>query len=774
MEINLNQLSAQKSESTVGRTKMRLSENAQSMVFQMFTKNIYSNPIGTVVREITSNCFDSHVEAGVNSPVIIRKTVDKADNTIYISFIDFGVGMSPDRVENIYGVYFESTKRADNSQIGGFGIGGKTPLAYKRSTGHGEGEYDNSFFAITNFDGMKYYYCISEGEECPEISLLHQEETTERNGTEIRIPVLEKDLYSFKKEMTRQLYYFENVVFEGFDADDFNSNHYDEILTNTYTIVRGKNFLFRGTEYANEMHVCLGRVAYPIDYNVLGLSINDFRLPIAIRLEVGEINPTANRETLDYNEHTIKIIKKKLAQAKQEITELLAKEYSNIVTLEDYFKVKNQFGVLTFANGVSINVGNLIKQSDIDFSNFKYGFMKMPNDKQLFKFFFNTKTYGKKTRSRSRYNSKTEFEGGYDEIFKNSNLLYIDGEFTRKVVKQSYLKHIHEQYHIINRRNLCEFHMRGEIAELFNVHLDKTCDDNGKPVAYIQSLIDMQEEFFTIVRSNAKNYDTLEVPEDFIINRKKKDSLSEEIRKTTIPVKLIGTYSKTRVRVQDLIDYKMPIFYGTQEDESALRSCHDLFSELFDKRAVVRNYYDNYFLTGYDDYYRKPKKDNVKNSIMFVVVAQANVKYFEYCKKAYKASEFFTRMLYRKEEKVMSYYQTHDLISKWNGIGDLYKTPNFKKVNDSTGKKIAEIVKYIDNLPNSDNSIGNFEHLLLRYFDFSKIKKTGEQERIDRLIDEIKKVEILNEKTLQYIYFRYDSELTCSTLVEVLKKVMVF
>ena len=175
MQINLKELSTQAIESTTGTKKMRLSENAQSMVFQLFTKNVYSNPIGTVVREITSNCFDSHIEANtMKSPVVIKRFIDKQTNTQYISFIDYGVGMSPDRIDNIYGIYFESTKRVDNTQIGGFGIGGKSPLAYKRSTGQGEGEYDNSFYVITNFDGIKYCYLIFEGADTPVISLLHQ------------------------------------------------------------------------------------------------------------------------------------------------------------------------------------------------------------------------------------------------------------------------------------------------------------------------------------------------------------------------------------------------------------------------------------------------------------------------------------------------------------------------------------------------------------------------------------------------------------------------
>lgn len=523
MKINLKELSTQETESTSTAQKMRLSDNATSMVFQIFSKNIYSNPIGSIVREITSNCFDSHIEAGVNSPVLIKKSSDKETGAIYISFIDYGIGMSPDRIANVYGVYFESTKRVDNTQIGGFGIGGKTPLAYKRKTGYGEAEYDNSFEIITNFDGIKYTYLVYEGKETPEWNLVNSVATKEHNGTEIRVPVLEKDLNTFAKEMVRQLYYFENVIFEGFD-DDY---RYGETLMNEYQIVRGKTFLYRGGEYASQMHVCLGRVAYPIDYNLLNVNSSDYNLPVAVKLEVGEIGVTASRENIDYSENTIKVLKKKLEAVKKEMTDLIAKQYSNIVTLKDYFLVKNDFGVLNFANGMSIKVGNLIKQSDVDFSNFRYQFMKMSNDKQLFRFFFEVKSYGKKP-TRSRYSSKYEFDGGYEEMKRNENLLYVNDEFNRKVVKQAWLKSKYELYHIISKRDLVAGYIRGEVAELFNVSLDKLADDNGKPIAYVQSLIDMQEEYFEIVRGKASDYDTIEIPEDFVQSRKNRKVLSKE------------------------------------------------------------------------------------------------------------------------------------------------------------------------------------------------------------------------------------------------------
>jgi hypothetical protein len=771
MKINLKELSQQETESTTTSKKMKLSDNATSMVFQIFSKNIYSNPIGSIVREITSNCFDSHVEAGVKTPVLIKKSVDKETGVIYISFIDYGTGISPERMENIYGTYFESSKRADNTQIGGFGIGGKTPLAYKRKTGHGEAEYDNSYEIITIYNGIKYTYLVYEGAETPEYSDPETTPTTEHNGTEIRVTVLERDLSSFAKEMVRQLYYFENIIFEGFDDEDY---CYGNTLMNEYQIVRGKTFLYRGDEYSNQMHACLGRVAYPLDYNVLGLNSSDYNLSIAVRLEVGEIGVTASRETIDYSENTIKVLKRKLEEAKKEITELLVKQYSNIVTLEDYFMVKNNFGILNFANGMSINVGNLIKQKDIDFSNFRYQFMKMPNDKQLFRFFFEVKSYGKKP-SRSRYSSKYEFEGGYDEMKRNGNLLYIEGEFLRKVVKQAWLKSEHELYHIISKRNLCEAFIRSEIAELFNVHMDTLVDTNGKPIAYIQSLIDMQEEYFDIVRAFAKDYDKIEVPEDFIANRKRKNGLSVDIRNTTIPVKFMGHYSKQRVKLDDLFNYNMPIFYGTQEDETKLQKIYDLYCALFDKHSP--SYYDEYshkFCSGYNSYSSRNSGTVKKNSIMFIVLATNNIKYMEYCKKAYKPEEFYTKLLYRKEAKVLTYFQTYDLVNAWNNVDSLYQSDDFKSINANWGKKIEEVNSFVKKLPQDTDNIGYLKDELKNFFNLDKIVMTAEQKRIAKMIKDIKGLEVNNQKTLEYIHVRESELSNNNTLVEILKKVMSF
>jgi len=770
MKIDLKVLNTQQTASTTGSKKMKLSENATSMVFQMFTKLIYSNPIGTVVREITSNCFDSHVEAETNGekitkPVVIKKSYDNETSTHFISFIDFGVGMSPERINEVYMVYFESTKRVDNTQIGGFGIGGKTPLAYKRSTGQGEHEYDNSFYVITNHDGIKYYYCVYEGEEAPEVNLLHQEETKEHNGTEIRIPVLERDMETFEREMQRQLYYFENVLFEGFEKKDKEGNYEfrSRYVTNDYQIIRGKTFMYRGDNYESRMHVCLGRVAYPIDYNALGLDSDDYHLPVAIKLEVGDIRVTASRENLDYNEQTIKVLKKKLDEAKAELVDMLKDQYANVQTLEDYFNVKENFGRLQFPNDTSIYIGNVIKKEDVDYTNFKYQFMgKIPDDASLFKLFFDAKLYGKK-ESRGYY-SHSSFNQSYKGVQSARHIYYVDGEFVRKLIKQAYLKTQHERYYIITKRNVDDMSLRN-ICDIFNVHLDSKLDEKtGKPVPFIQGLLEMQEEYFEVVRRHAGNYDELDVPEDFIAERKR-EKLSAETLKTTIPVKFISGYYRNgnRPKIMHLVNFQGQIVYGFKDDDRKLRNVYDLYKTLFNGSKVIDQYSD-WNDKGFGD----------KGGIMFILISKGNEKYMTYCNNAYHVKDAYWKLLHRKAEYVRKYFLTYALQDKYNEIDDFYLSEAIQKLSAKWGAKIKKIKTYMANLPEKAKNLDSEKYILSQTYDLDNIEYSDEQKEMLKDIEGIIALQQKNSKTLGYINLPYRSDNVSDELLLILAKVLSF
>jgi DNA topoisomerase VI subunit B len=82
-------------------------------------QNPYKNSIGSIVREVTSNCFDSHTEAKITDAVRIK--FGKEDSGFYVSFIDVGVGLSPQRIQDIFLKYLKSTKELSNEFIGAFG-----------------------------------------------------------------------------------------------------------------------------------------------------------------------------------------------------------------------------------------------------------------------------------------------------------------------------------------------------------------------------------------------------------------------------------------------------------------------------------------------------------------------------------------------------------------------------------------------------------------------------------------------------------------------------
>lgn len=783
MKINTNKYSDVDIISTTNVNKIKLSKDYEAMFFNFFTKNIYSNPIGSIVREITSNCFDSHIEAGVNKPVVIKLSYDKQSNLHHISFIDFGVGMSPDRIDNTFSVMFTSTKRETNSQIGGFGLGSKTPLAYKRKIGEGTKEYDNSYYIITIFNNIKYIYMIHDGNESPEISLLHKEQTDEENGTEVRIPVLEHDISTFASQIKKQLYYFENLVFEGFE------NYSD--VTNDYTIYNAKSFLYRGSGVSRNAHVCLGRVAYPIDYSTIGLSSYDYNIPIAIKFNIGELNVTANRETLDYSEETINLIKERLNIAMFELKELATKQYQNVTTLEDYFNFVENFGEITLATknvtqsdgsiiktNITINVRDIVNVNDIELKNFKYKNIKIPTSDKLFHYLFTYKTYGKKPSTCSWGTNKT-LNGSFKGLQAGRSFYYIDDEFNRKVMKQSYLAYTHTTYFIIQKLDLYYKNVIHDLIYHFNLdnfNFNEIIDDEGniiekKVYKKLKLYFELQEDYFKIIkRYSLGHYDDVVVPDDFIAEKKRKKAIINP--DTQINVRFVGR-NREKVPLKELYDANFLMFYGTSDDEYQLAKSKRIYEVVFNDEAMI------YYFSG--EFRRYWNDERKSKSVIFIQVAKSNVRYLKDIKNAYHISQFTHKLLRRKIDMITTYFGIANIFQSYMILPDLFK-------NDDKLIKIrpqlARIVKDVNNyLEMSDiksivrkDEIKYHKDIIANELKINPddVQKTPEQIKFANNVKTLVQSHEKNKDVLSFINIPYHIDGWNDTFVNLLRKVMVF
>lgn len=744
---NLNPLDIQ----TDGKTiKMGLSPDSQSMIFEMFTNSMYQNPIGSIVREIASNCFDSHVEAGTelpSNPVIIKKTYDKVANQHYISFFDNGVGMSPERVENIYGMYFNSTKRSGNDQIGGFGIGGKSPLAYT-----------DTFSVITRYNGIEYQYIIFKGKESPEIKDFTEMSTKKKNGTEVRIPIHSTDISRFQYEIKRQLYYFENIVYVGFDNDE---------ELNTYNIYKGKHFLYRGDGYESQIHVCLGKVAYKISYSDLGINSYDNNISIGLKFDIGELTVTPNRESLQYNNETIEIIKDKLELAKQEIIDLLSKQYDNVQTLEQYYYSLNNFGYLSFKDQSSLYVGNIVDRKEISFNNFKYKELNnIPDDETIIKLFYNHHEYGKNQKR----NNKIKI--CYGQI--NDKIYQCKDKFNRKVVKQSYLSYLHNKKYIILKPNHDVFineslyeHLKYAFGfgKTNNVQLDLTETDNLLSEKKIKKLLkSLANEVYDWVNNNFESYDDLTVPEEFIIARKK-DRLSKEIINSSIVLTNTLYNSKRRVKIKNIINFKGKIYYGTTDDECKVRLGLKMYRVLFGNKHIDRFSYSN-------------QSFNEGKGIFFATVAKVNEKYMKMSDNCYHIDTVYPTLLHRKMINFSNVKIANDYIEKYDDLNFLYKNKEFKIISKTVGNYIEKIHQEIEELKGYIKfSDINFNNDLIN--NWIKNPKADLKIKTDKYLNYLYDIQERNNDVLKWVNLPYYGTIDLnndkySGLVNVLKKVLVF
>lgn len=293
--------------------ELKMAQSAE--FFQVLFKSLYKYPTVAMVRETICNAWDAHIEAG-KLDVPIEITLDHE----YFSIRDFGQGIPDEDMDVRYCVMGGSTKAANETVTGGFGLGCKAPFAV---TDH---------FEVTSMNqGNKTIYSLSrssgEVEGIPGCTPIVTVPTSE-TGLEVKIPTLGRfvELEALIKR----------VVYGGGIRAKLNGEELVSIPlkmeAGSWVISRVPTLAFGHQNRSVEINIRYGNVVYPGNdlesymhteyrevYNFLE-SVGKFlgqghtnRISLVIQAQPGTLSVTPSRETLSMVTKTVQHIEKLFA-----------------------------------------------------------------------------------------------------------------------------------------------------------------------------------------------------------------------------------------------------------------------------------------------------------------------------------------------------------------------------------------------------------------------------------------------------------------------------
>jgi len=310
---------------------------ASPQAFKILSSRIYTDPILAIVRELSTNAADAHVDAGTtdkNFDVHMPNSMDP-----YFSIRDFGTGLSQEDLETIYTTYFQSTRNDSNNYTGALGLGSKSPFSY------------TDMFTVTSYYyGTMYVYSAFKSESGePAIALLNEAATDRPNGLEIKIEVKLGDHRDFH-EAGQKVYRFftprPNVTGHRLDIPD------------PTPALQGDGYEFfemrcREAGTPGKINVVMGNVCYTADSAATHSDLG-FDCVLVLYTDIGTCEVAASREELHYDDrtktHIQKLVDIAVAAARKDIDEKL-KNYT--IQIEKIIALRTYSSLLTVSYSAS-------------------------------------------------------------------------------------------------------------------------------------------------------------------------------------------------------------------------------------------------------------------------------------------------------------------------------------------------------------------------------------------------------------------------------------
>lgn len=268
--------------------------------YKILSNSLYKNKIRAVARELLTNVTDAHKLNGTKERFIV-KAPTKLDPRFIVR--DFGPGLDDDDMNNLYSVYFASTKNSSNDFTGAFGLGSKSPFSYTET------------FNVTSYHNGKvngYVALMDSGEPALKHTFTDDMKEDEKTGIEIVVPVKIDDIQKWHQELLDILRTFKKWNPDarglGCDIDYFPETSKDYFVLDT-------DFNYQG------LYALYGGIVYPIseiDDIPNSVLLIDHRA-VFVKFDMGDLDITPSREELSYDDETKNNIIKKLSRINNEI-----------------------------------------------------------------------------------------------------------------------------------------------------------------------------------------------------------------------------------------------------------------------------------------------------------------------------------------------------------------------------------------------------------------------------------------------------------------------
>lgn len=265
-------------------------ENAAKLA-AMFSSYVYSDKEYAVISELASNAIDAHKMVGREDIPIKVKLPKYIDPTFVVR--DFGPGMSEHDIIKYLTTYGETTKSESNDFIGSWGIGSKSPAAITPT-----------WSIISYHEGKKKQYQVFlNSQSLPSLKKIFESDTNE-TGLEVQVPVPSQDAnFVVWEHAAKKAFRHYKVTPDGINVEQV------KYLFATDLFGWDRRLTHQKASVLTTMR------EYPIDASKLVLNSKDgdqnrkvkiaAGLPINVFMDIGTIDLSISRESIQYTEKTI-------------------------------------------------------------------------------------------------------------------------------------------------------------------------------------------------------------------------------------------------------------------------------------------------------------------------------------------------------------------------------------------------------------------------------------------------------------------------------------